>query len=330
MKVSVIVPVYNVEKYLKRCLDSIINQTYKNIEIILVNDGSKDNSRDICEEYEKNFDNIILINQGNGGLSAARNTGLKYVKGEAVTFVDSDDWLELDAIEYYVDSMKKYNVDMVVTNNIRTKDYQKNILQPNNIKEEVLTQEDYAKKFFKIDGNSIEYYAWSKLYKREIMEDVEFPVGLFAEDVLGTFRYMKNSQSIFYSNKITYNYFINDNGLTAKFGDKDFDLEKIWDTIVEESEGYENKNFLKYAVINRKRIDFNLLCRIALAENKEENIEKYNRKITELLKSIKENKQLLLEYLPFSRRVILILFILNYSLGSKVLNILSKISGKTI
>lgn len=330
MKVSVVVPVYNVEKYLKRCLDSIINQTYKNIEIILVNDGSKDNSRDICEEYEKNFDNIILINQENGGLSAARNTGLKYVKGEAVTFVDSDDWLELDAIEYYVDSMKKYNVDMVVTNNIRTKDYQKNILQPNNIKEEVLTQEDYAKKFFKIDGNSIEYYAWSKLYKREIMEDVEFPVGLFAEDVLGTFRYMKNSQSIFYSNKITYNYFINDNGLTAKFGDKDFDLEKIWDTIVEESEGYENKNFLKYAVINRKRIDFNLLCRIALAENKEENIEKYNRKITELLKSIKENKQLLLEYLPFSRRVILILFILNYSLGSKVLNILSKVSGKTI
>ena len=330
MKVSVVVPVYNVEKYLKRCLDSIINQTYKNIEIILVNDGSKDNSRDICEEYEKNFDNIILINQENGGLSAARNTGLEYVKGEAVTFVDSDDWLELDAIEYYVDSMKKYNVDMVVTNNIRTKDYQKNILQPNNIKEEVLTQEDYAKKFFKIDGNSIEYYAWSKLYKREIMEDVEFPVGLFAEDVLGTFRYMKNSQSIFYSNKITYNYFINDNGLTAKFGDKDFDLEKIWDTIVEESEGYENKNFLKYAVINRKRIDFNLLCRIALAENKEENIEKYNRKITELLKSIKENKQLLLEYLPFSRRVILILFILNYSLGSKVLNILSKISGKTI
>lgn len=330
MKVSVVVPVYNVEKYLKRCLDSIINQTYKNIEIILVNDGSKDNSRDICEEYEKNFDNIILINQENGGLSAARNTGLKYVKGEAVTFVDSDDWLELDAIEYYVDSMKKYNVDMVVTNNIRTKDYQKNILQPNNIKEEVLTQEDYAKKFFKIDGNSIEYYAWSKLYKREIMEDVEFPVGLFAEDVLGTFRYMKNSQSIFYSNKITYNYFINDNGLTAKFGDKDFDLEKIWDTIVEESEGYENKNFLKYAVINRKRIDFNLLCRIALAENKEENIEKYNRKITELLKSIKENKQLLLEYLPFSRRVILILFILNYSLSSKVLNILSKVSGKTI
>ena len=300
------------------------------IEIILVNDGSKDNSRDICEEYEKNFDNIVLINQENGGLSAARNTGLKYVKGEAVTFVDSDDWLELDAIEYYVDSMKKYDVDMVVTNNIRTKDYQENILQPNNIKEEVLSQEDYAKKFFKIDGNSIEYYAWSKLYKREIMEDVEFPVGLFAEDVLGTFRYMKNAQSIFYSNKITYNYFINDNGLTAKFGDKDFDLEKIWDTIIEESEGYENKNFLKYAVINRKRIDFNLLCRIALAENKEENIEKYSRKITELLKSIKENKQLLLEYLPFSRRVILILFILNYSLGSKVLNILSKISGKTI
>ena len=330
MKVSVVVPVYNVEKYLKRCLDSIVNQTYKNIEIILINDGSKDNSRDICEEYEKNYENISLINQANGGLSAARNTGLKHVNGEAVTFVDSDDWLELDAIEYYVESMKKNNVDMVVTNNVRIKDYQEEIVQPDNIKEAVLTQEEYAKKFFKIGGNSIEYYAWSKLYKREIMEGVEFPVGLFAEDVLGTFRYMKNAQSIVYSNRVTYNYFINDSGLTAKFGDKDFDLEKIWDTIVEESEEYDNKNFLKYAVINRKRIDFNLLCRIALAENKEENLKKYDHKVKELLKSIKENKQLLLEYLPFSRKVILILFILNYSLGSKVLNILSKISGKTI
>ncbi|WP_314991060.1 glycosyltransferase [uncultured Gemella sp.] len=330
MKVSVVVPVYNVEKYLKRCLDSIVNQTYKNIEIILVNDGSKDNSRDICEEYEKNYENVSLIDQANGGLSAARNTGLKHINGEAVTFVDSDDWLELDAIEYYVDSMKKYNVDMVVTNNVRTKDYQEKTPQPDSITEEVLTQEEYAKKFFKINGNSIEYYAWSKLYKREIMEGVEFPVGLFAEDVLGTFRYMKNAQNIFHSNRVTYNYFINDSGLTAKFGDKDFDLEKIWDTIVEESKEYENKNFLKYAVINRKRIDFNLLCRIALAENKKENFKKYDKKITELLKSIKENKQLLLEYLPFSRKVILILFTLNYSLGSKVLNILSKISGKTL
>ena len=330
MKVSVIVPVYNVEKYLKRCLDSIINQTYKNIEIILVNDGSKDNSRDICEEYEKKYENISLINQENGGLSAARNTGLKHINGEAVTFVDSDDWLESDAIEYYVDSMKKHNVDMVVTNNISTKGYQEKTSQPDSLTEEVLTQEEYAKKFFKIDGNSIEYYAWSKLYKREIMEGVEFPVGLFAEDVLGTCRYMKNAQSIFYSNRVTYNYFINDNGLTAKFGDKDFDLEKIWDTIVEESRAYENQNFLKYAVINRKRIDFNLLCRIALADNKKDNLKKYDKKIKELLKSIRENKQLLSEYLPFSRKVILILFTLNYSLGSKVLYILSKISGKTI
>lgn len=330
MKVSVIVPVYNVEKYLKRCLDSIINQTYKNIEMILVNDGSKDNSRDICEEYAKKYESVSLINQENGGLSAARNTGLKYVTGEAVTFVDSDDWLELDAIEYYVESMKKYNVDMVVTKPVRTKEYHEKNIRPISLNEIVLTQEEYAKKFFKIDGNSIEYYACSKLYKREIMEGVEFPVGKFAEDVLGTFRYLKNSQSILYSNRTTYNYFINDGSLTAKFGDKDFDLEEIWDTVIEESEGYDNKNFLKYAVINRKRIDFNLLCRIALAENKEENLKKYDHKIKELLKSIRENKQLLLEYLPFSRKVILILFTLNYSLGSKVLYILSKISGKTI
>ncbi|HEV1166246.1 TPA: glycosyltransferase family 2 protein, partial [Streptococcus pneumoniae] len=268
MKVSVIIPVYNVEKYLRRCLDSVVNQTYKDIEVILVNDGSPDNSKEICEEYVAKYSNIQLINQKNAGLGAARNTGLQYITGNAVTFVDSDDWLELDAIEYYVASMKKSDADIVVTQMIRKKEYFSNEgTNGTTIKEEVLNQEQFAKKYFKIDGNNIEYYACAKLYKREIAREVKYPVGLFAEDVPAAFGYIIRSQKIFYSTKVTYNYFFNDNSLTAKFTDKDFDLEKIWDLVVEEAKVYGNEDYILYAKVNRYRIDFNLLCRIALSEN---------------------------------------------------------------
>ncbi|HET0887233.1 TPA: glycosyltransferase family 2 protein, partial [Streptococcus pneumoniae] len=299
MKVSVIIPVYNVEKYLRRCLDSVVNQTYKDIEVILVNDGSPDNSKEICEEYVAKYSNIQLINQKNAGLGAARNTGLQYITGNAVTFVDSDDWLELDAIEYYVASMKKSDADIVVTQMIRKKEYFSNEgTNGTTIKEEVLNQEQFAKKYFKIDGNNIEYYACAKLYKREIAREVKYPVGLFAEDVPAAFGYIIRSQKIFYSTKVTYNYFFNDNSLTAKFTDKDFDLEKIWDLVVEEAKVYGNEDYILYAKVNRYRIDFNLLCRIALSENKSD-IEKYSQEIVVLLGKVKENKKILLKYLPF-------------------------------
>ena len=325
MKVSVIIPVYNVEKYLRRCLDSVVNQTYKDVEVILVNDGSPDNSKEICEEYVAKYSNIQLINQKNAGLGAARNTGLQYITGDAVTFVDSDDWLELDAIEYYVASMKKSDADIVVTKMIRKKEYFSNEgTNGATIKEEVLNQEQFAKKYFKIDGNNIEYYACAKLYKREIAREVKYPVGLFAEDVPAAFGYIIRSQKIFYSTKVTYNYFFNDNSLTAKFTDKDFDLEKIWDLVVEEAKVYGNEDYILYAKVNRYRIDFNLLCRIALSENKSD-IEKYSQEIVVLLGKVKGNKKILLEYLPFSRKVILRLFIVNYTLGRNVLRMFKNI-----
>ncbi|HEX1965245.1 TPA: glycosyltransferase family 2 protein [Streptococcus pneumoniae] len=325
MKVSVIIPVYNVEKYLRRCLDSVVNQTYKDIEVILVNDGSPDNSKEICEEYVAKYSNIQLINQKNAGLGAARNTGLQYITGNAVTFVDSDDWLELDAIEYYVASMKKSDADIVVTQMIRKKEYFSNEgTNGTTIKEEVLNQEQFTKKYFKIDGNNIEYYACAKLYKREIAREVKYPVGLFAEDVPAAFGYIIRSQKIFYSTKVTYNYFFNDNSLTAKFTDKDFDLEKIWDLVVEEAKVYGNEDYILYAKVNRYRIDFNLLCRIALSENKSD-IEKYSQEIVVLLGKVKENKKILLKYLPFSRKVIFRLFIVDYTLGRNVLRMFKNI-----
>ena len=108
--VSIIVAVYNVEKYLKKCLDSIIKQSYRNIEIICVNDGSTDSSLKICEEYQEQDSRIIIITQKNQGLSAARNTGIKNSKGEFIAFIDSDDWVDPQFIELLLKECKDNNV----------------------------------------------------------------------------------------------------------------------------------------------------------------------------------------------------------------------------
>ena len=110
---SVIIPVYKVEKYLRRCLDSIVNQTYKNLEIILVDDGSPDNSGKICDEYAQNDKRIKVIHQKNKGQGAARNTGIIAANGELITFVDSDDWIENNTYEIMVSKLLQYELDII-------------------------------------------------------------------------------------------------------------------------------------------------------------------------------------------------------------------------
>ncbi len=146
MKVSIIVPVYNVEKYLKRCLDSLISQTLKDIEIICVNDGSKDNSDKILEEYARKDSRIIIINQENQGISVARNNGMDIAKGKYVGFVDSDDWVDSDFFEKLYNAAEKNNAQMAVCSIIRLNEYRsKKYLT---LKNETVT-EDFKENIFK-------------------------------------------------------------------------------------------------------------------------------------------------------------------------------------
>ena len=115
-KITVIVPVYNVENYLNKCLDSILKQTYQNLEIIVVNDGSTDNSGTICQEYAQKDNRIVYIEKDNGGLSDARNAGLDRMTGSYVTFVDSDDWIEQDYVEVLYNKLTEYQADIAVGN----------------------------------------------------------------------------------------------------------------------------------------------------------------------------------------------------------------------
>lgn len=172
-KVSVIVPVYNVEKYISKCLDSLVNQTIKDIEIIVVNDGSKDKSEYIIKEYEKKYKNIIYLKKENGGLSSARNFGLIHSKGEYVAFLDSDDYVDKTIYQKMYEKAKQTNSDYVECDFYWE--------YPDYKKEDIGYRYKNKKEMFE----KARVVAWNKLIRRDIIikNNLEFPVGLYYEDV---------------------------------------------------------------------------------------------------------------------------------------------------
>jgi glycosyltransferase involved in cell wall biosynthesis len=173
-KISVIVPIYNVERYLEKCLESIINQTFINLEIILINDGSTDFSGSICEKYKNKDNRIILIHKKNEGLSAARNKGLSIATGDYISFVDSDDFLDLNMYEILYKNIEKENADIVSCNYYKyysDKKYDKNIV----FKKKIIykKKEIFGKDLF--NNYQMDIDVWNKLYKKEIFKDIKFP-----------------------------------------------------------------------------------------------------------------------------------------------------------
>ncbi|MDR3257037.1 MAG: glycosyltransferase, partial [Endomicrobium sp.] len=162
-KVSVIIPVYNVEPYVKDCLDSVVNQTLKDIEIVCVNDGSTDNSWRVLEEYAARDSRIKIITQANQGLACARNNGIKVAKGEYIGFVDSDDWISLDFYEKLYDNAKIENADVCVGN---VKSYINGNTQPYFNIEHFGIANDKDKK--RIISTNI---CWNKIYRRSMIEE---------------------------------------------------------------------------------------------------------------------------------------------------------------
>ena len=167
--ISVIIPVYNVEKYIGRCLESVVNQTYKNLEIILVESASTDESGLICDRYAKSDSRIKVIHQKERkGLSNARNEGLVYAHGEYVGFVDSDDVISLDMFEIMYVCIIKEDADIsyVQVERFKTDNFKDSTGQP--YKYSVLSRDEFARKFFRIGSNETSHYVWNKLYtKRE-------------------------------------------------------------------------------------------------------------------------------------------------------------------
>lgn len=204
-KVSIIIPIYNTGKYLEECLDSVVNQTYKNLEIILINDGSKDNSLEICKKYETIDNRIIVIDKKNSGVSNTRNVGIQASTGEFITFVDSDDWLELDAIETMVNRINKHNVDVVRTNFAINNEVGK---IPKKL-EGKIDKEKINELLYYFLNAEIPAYMCLFLIKREIIIENNLKLNenlVMMEDTLFFVNLVQYVNSIYVLNKKTYNY----------------------------------------------------------------------------------------------------------------------------
>lgn len=181
-KISIIIPIYNVSEYLNNCLNSVVNQTYKNLEIILVNDGSTDDSAEIARIFSDKDVRIQLVHQQNQGLSGARNTGLKYVTGDYVFYLDSDDYLENNALELLINSAQKHQADVVQGNFYY--DYPDYLMYGNWLDEDEKVYNRKQVLEAVIEQKEIKNFAWGKLIQTEIAKKHLFPEGMFFEDTL--------------------------------------------------------------------------------------------------------------------------------------------------
>ena len=194
--ISVIVPVYNVKKYVEKCLDSILRQKYKNLDIVVVDDGSDDGSSEICDNLEKKDKRVRVFHKKNGGLSDARNFGLRKAKGDIVAFVDSDDFVNENFVGAMLESMEKNNADVVVCGY--------NDIVPN---EENMSGGEAAVKLLTHHEN-VDTVTWNKMYKKSLFlgNEIWFPVGKKHEDTLTTYKLLARAKRVSYINRPLYYY----------------------------------------------------------------------------------------------------------------------------
>ena len=211
-KISIIVPCYNVEKYLGSCLDSLLNQSFKDFEIIAVNDGSTDNTLNILEEYSKKDSRIKIITQKNKGLSGARNTGIDNANGDYIAFLDSDDWVSPDFYQKLYNAITENNCDIAAATIIRKREHSE--------KYRVLYKEQniYSTLEDKLKACSVPKccYVWNKLYKSDLVKNNKFEEGVYFEDILWTPNILKISDKLITVPNIRHYYRVNKGSIVKK------------------------------------------------------------------------------------------------------------------
>ena len=270
--ISVIVPVYKVEKYLDICIKSILTQTYSNFELILVNDGSPDNCPKICNDYATKDDRITVLHKQNGGLSDARNEGVKIAKGSFVTFIDSDDYVAKDYLETMITMQKRYDVDIVVTG-IETFLEDENPKITNNNKEYVYTGEEALENM--LYQNNLDSSACAMLLPIEIAKKYPFPFRKYHEDEYITYKYYAAVEKVAVTTKTLYFYLQRKGSIMHTFGKASIDeLDAADNYVIFCKQHYpklvpaaESKKFSDYcqvllSVINNDDINSHYLLRI--------------------------------------------------------------------
>jgi glycosyltransferase involved in cell wall biosynthesis len=324
--ISVIIPVYDVEKYLSRCIDSVINQTYRNLEIILVDDGSPDNSPAICDKYAVKDCRIRVIHQKNGGLSAARNAGIARSTGEYVGFIDSDDWIALDTYEYCMNLMNRCEADVVQFNLTKTS-REKKLIQKQKEKIEILEGGKILEYYMLTTTNANGSYSVCRcLFKRNLLQDIQFRIGKINEDIDYKYKVLAKSSTMVVSNQVKYFYFQAENSTTnGGLKRRDFELYEAANELYKLTSLHGSASVRRLGEVKRARTAFSLLCKITFFGISDLSINK-QQTVRQLTHEHRKNFWTLIKSpIPLSRKVLTLLFAMSFRMTEVLIHIVKKI-----
>ncbi|MCL1847024.1 MAG: glycosyltransferase [Coriobacteriia bacterium] len=307
--VSVIIPVYNTAAYLGRCMDSVLNQTHRDLEVILIDDGSTDYSPELCDDYGHQDPRVRVIHQANAGASAARNAGLDLATGEFLAFVDSDDWIALDTYAYLLSLLQESRSDIAEA-----------MLEIAHSEGHRMRQQPIQIKLFEGDEILVHYLQHNefqmgiRLYKREVFATVRFDVGRITEDVQAGFEALSNAGRLVVSNQPKYFYFSNPVGITeSPLRKRDYDLLYTGQRLDDLTVGTTNAKLRKLALTKKRRAPFTLLIKMAVYGCSPELDEKAT--IKQLQTEVRKHYRFLLSSsMPLNRKFLLTASCISYPL----------------
>jgi len=318
IRISVIVPVYNVEEYLKRCLDSLVNQTYSNLDILLVNDGSTDSSGQICDEYAEKDGRIRVLHKENGGVSSARNAGIDVATGDWISFIDSDDWIVEDYYEKIAVFFEDENTDMVSVRVQRYSEFES-------------SKKELSEKFKVFENDTIMkillgkkafgsfFSTCTKVYKKRVLEGVRFELNNgYGEDILFNFLAFQNIKQAVVSEREGYFYYVREGSATQKpLNVLALDLLKNWQRI---SEVNTNNKWNGLIRLNYAYTHFILLAKAATGGIDESFENEFNVQKRQLLKVFRRNflRLFFKRGIKLSKKIGCLVMFINFRLFSKI------------
>ena len=320
--ISVIVPVYNVEKYLRKCVDSVLSQTYTNLEIILVDDGSTDNSGKICDEYALKDPRIIVIHKQNGGLSSARNCGMKKAIGRFYAFVDSDDWIENIFIETLYNTLCKFKTQIACVGYYNVKEGKMIAKQiaanPSIISSQQALQQSFGK---------LGFFAWNKLFAVSLFNQITFPNGQLFEDMATIYKVFLQTDKVAISNLSLYYY--NQSNMSSitknKFSVKKLDYFKSSGAVLSYAKKMNDK-FLTYIILRERAYHISGFFRQMAAANFQD-----LQVITPMQKELRHNIfKLLFSHHKLTNKLFAVVCCINFNLACNIYRIINGIKERRV
>lgn len=292
--ISVIVPIYKVEKYMDKCIDSIVRQTYKNLEILLIDDGSPDGCPRICDEWEKKDSRIIVIHKENGGLSSARNIGLDHCHGQYVSFVDSDDWIDERFIEVLYEGIIDNEVDISVVGVWRVYP-DKKISPTENMATRIFSKEETVYSYLYFKNNLVGGVA-DKLFRTELFNDIRFPMGITSEDRYAWALICNKIRKLYFNPEPLYYYVCREGSITnSKLNKNTFDVIKITEMVCDYlmSTGFQDMAAIDFF---RMKAYLDTLYKMLTINAPNNLIEEYKKKTRSFFGKVMQNKRVSLHF----------------------------------